>query len=113
HHLLQDADAILTCNSREAALVRERFPEKRVVVQPHGVDPTPYQRDHRAEARAAFPQIIGKRVLLCLGRVDPIKNQSWLLDQLPQILERHPDALLVLAGPCTDEPYGRLIEQKI
>ncbi len=113
HHLLQDADAILTCNSREAELVRERFPQKRVVVQPHGLDPTPYNQDHRAAARTAFPQIVGRTVLLCLGRVDPIKNQAWLLEQAPAICARFPDAFFVLAGPCTDEPYGKLIERRI
>ena len=113
HHLLQNADAILTCNFREAALVSERFPGKRVVVQPHGLDSAPYQQDHRAAARAAFPQLAARNVLLCLGRIDPIKNQAWLLDQAPAIFARYPNALLVLAGPCTDEPYGKLLEQKI
>jgi len=39
HRLFQDADAILTCNEREAALLREKLPEKRIVVQPHGIVP--------------------------------------------------------------------------
>jgi glycosyltransferase involved in cell wall biosynthesis len=112
HHLLQDADAILTCNSREAAQVSERFPGRRVVVQPHGIDPAPYQHDHRAAARRAFPQIAGKTVILCLGRVDPIKNQAWLIDQARAIVARYPNLLLVLAGPCTHEAYGKLIQQK-
>src|SRR5262249_6261755 len=91
----------------------ERFPGRHVVVQPHGVDPKPYQQDHRAAARSAFPRIQGKIVLLCLGRADPIKNQAWLLDQAPAIVTRHPDALLIFAGPCTDAPYGKRIEQKL
>jgi glycosyltransferase involved in cell wall biosynthesis len=113
HQLLQKADAILTCNPREAMLVRERFPNQRVVVQPHGLDPAPYLPDYRAAARAAFPRLIGKTVLLCLGRVDPVKNQAWLLDQAPTIFARHANAILLLAGPCTDEPYGKLIGDKI
>jgi len=35
--VLNDADAILTVNPREAALLREKFPNKRVIVQPHGI----------------------------------------------------------------------------
>ena len=57
HRLFRDADAILTCNEREAALLRERFPDKRIHVQPHGVPVELYQQDHRAAARTAFPQI--------------------------------------------------------
>ena len=113
HHLFRDADAIITCNEREAALLRERYPAKRIVVQAHGVPLAIYRQDHRDAARAAFPQICGRQVLLSLGRVDPIKNQRWLLEQAPAILQKHPDALLVLAGACTDEPYGKLIERQI
>jgi glycosyltransferase involved in cell wall biosynthesis len=113
HHLFRDADAILTCNEKEAALLREKFPAKRIVVQPHGVPLAIYQKDSRAEARAAFPQINGRQLLLALGRVDPIKNQAWLLDQAPAIFQQHPNALLVFAGACTNEPYGKLVEQKI
>jgi alpha-maltose-1-phosphate synthase len=113
HRLFCDADAILTCNGNEAALLQQQFPDKRVLVQPHGVPMDIYGADQRKAALQAFPQIAGRQVLLCLGRIDPIKNQSWLLEQVPHIFHRHPRAMLVLAGPCTDEPYGELIRAKI
>jgi alpha-maltose-1-phosphate synthase len=113
HRLFRDADAILTCNEKEAALLRERHPAKRIMVQPHGVPLTIYQQDHREAAQAAFPQIRGRQMLLSVGRIDPVKNQGWLLEQAPVIFQRYPRAILVLAGACTDEPYGRLIAQQI
>ncbi|HZR15766.1 MAG TPA: glycosyltransferase family 4 protein [Verrucomicrobiae bacterium] len=113
HRLFCDADAILTCNDKEAALLQQQFPTKRVLVQPHGVPLEIYQADQRSAALAAFPQISGRHVLLCLGRIDPIKNQSWVLEQSPAIFSQYPDALLVLAGPCTDEAYGQLIGERI
>jgi len=111
--LFRDADAIVTCNGKEADLLQARFPHKRIVVQPHGVPVPDYQRDHRAEARAAYPQLRDRDILLCVGRVDPVKNQMWLLEQAPAIFEHHPRATLVLAGACTDEPYGRQIDETI
>jgi alpha-maltose-1-phosphate synthase len=111
--LFRDADCIITCNESEAALLRKQNPGKRILVQPHGVPLAVYQRDHRHAARAAFPQIAGRQVLLCVGRIDPIKNQGWLIEQASAIFRRHRGALLVLAGPCTDEPYGKLIREKI
>jgi glycosyltransferase involved in cell wall biosynthesis len=113
HRLLRDADALVTCNANEAALWRQRDPSKRVVVQPHGVPLADFQRDHKAAARSAFPGIQGRSVVLSLGRIDPIKNQGWLLEQMPEILKKRPHALLVLAGACTDEPYGKKLEQRI
>jgi glycosyltransferase involved in cell wall biosynthesis len=111
--LLRDADAIITCNEKEAALLRGKHPDKRIMVQPHGVPLKIYREDQCTAARAAFPQICGREVLLCVGRIDPIKNQGWLVEQAPVIFRRHPQALLVLAGACTDEPYGERLAQRI
>lgn len=113
HRLLADADAIITCNPREAALWQEKFPPKRVMVQPHGVPMEEFEKDCREQALAAFPQICGRKVLLSVGRIDPIKNQGWLLEQAPVIFRKHPDVVLVLAGACTDAPYGQEIDRQI
>jgi glycosyltransferase involved in cell wall biosynthesis len=113
HRLLADADAIITCNPREAALWAEKFPAKRVVVQPHGVPMAEYETDCREQAQAAFPAIRGREVLLCAGRIDPIKNQGWLLEHALEIIRRYPNSILVLAGACTDQPYGEQIERRI
>jgi len=111
--LLERADAIVTCNPREAELLRARYPDLRIVVQPHGVSRRLYETDHRAAARRALPQIRNRSVLLCLGRIDPVKNQHWLVEQTPELLGRHPEALLVLAGSCTDEAYGNALQQRL
>ena len=113
HRLFRDADAILTCNAREAALLQLQLPRKRVLVHPHGVPLEIFQVDHRPAARAAFPQIQDRQLLLSLGRIDPVKNQSWLLEQAPAIFARHKRALLVLAGPSTDEPYECALRRRI
>lgn len=111
--LLPDADAIVTCNENEARLLREQYPGKRVVVQPHGVPLGVYQEDRRADALKAFPQICGKQVLLCMGRIDAIKNQGWVIEQAPAIIQKHPQAMIVLAGACTDEAYGETMRKRI
>ncbi len=111
--VLLDADAIVTCNPREAELIRKHHPDRRVMVQPHGVPAGLYQRDHRAAARDAFPWAVGRPVLLSVGRIDPVKNQLWLVEQMPALLRRYPRALLVLAGPCTDETYGQALDRRI
>jgi glycosyltransferase involved in cell wall biosynthesis len=111
--LLQHADAVLTCNPREAALLRAQFPGKRVVVQPHGISMKFYRKNCRKQANEAFPQIHDREMLLCAGRIDPVKNPRWLVEQSPVIFQRHPNALLVLAGACTDEVYGALLRARI
>jgi alpha-maltose-1-phosphate synthase len=112
HRLFKDADAILTCNEREAELLRQTLPDKNIVVQPHGVPTALYREDSRAAAWAAYPQTRDRQVLLCLGRIDPVKNQAWLVEQAPAIFQRHPRAFLVFAGPTTDEPYYQALRKR-
>ena len=111
--LLQDADAVITCNRKEAALLKEKYPRKRIVAQPHGVPTNLYRKDHRQTAGEAFPAIRGRRLLLAVGRIDPVKNQRWLVEQSPELFRRHPDTMLVLAGACTNEAYGQSLQREI
>ncbi len=112
-HVLSEADAILTCNRREADLLQQRHPDRRVIVQPHGVRAELYGTDHREAAYAAYPALRHRDVLLAVGRIDPVKNQRFLIEQMPALIGRHPRARLVLAGPCTDEAYGPALERRI
>jgi glycogen(starch) synthase len=93
--------------------LRERYPSKSIVVQAHGVPTAVYERDCREAARSAFPQIRGRQVLLNAGRIDPVKNQAWLVEQASEIFRKFPQTILVFAGPCTDEPYGESIREQI
>ena len=111
--LIQHADAVLTCNPTEAELLRKEHPGKRIEIQPHGIPLATFQQDHRAAAREAYPQICERDVLLCVGRLDPVKNQAWLITHAPEIVRNHPKALLVLAGACTNEAYGQSLERQI
>ena len=111
--LLHDASAIITCNPTEAELLRRQNPTKRIVVQPHGIPVEQYRVDHRSAAWEAYPEVKGRPTLLCAGRIDPVKNQAWLVEQWPGIIRRHPRALLVLAGACTDPLYGDALNQRI
>ena len=111
--VLQLADAIVTCNPREAELQRAQYPSKRVVVQPHGVPVGNYKTDLRPRALDAYPTLGDRKILLIVGRIDPVKNQGWVLVEMPEILKRNPEAMLVLAGACTDELYGKALRKEV
>lgn len=109
--MLEHADAILTCNPTEAALLQEKFPYQRVQVMPHGIDSAAYQLESREVAFSAWPQLRNRQVLLCVGRIDAVKNQRWLVEQGERIFKSHPNALLVFAGPSTDSDYSTALER--
>lgn len=112
-HLMDQADAIITLNAREAALVRERHPGRRVLVEPHGIRTALFAQECRPAALAAFPGLRGRPVLLVLGRIDPTKNQGWLIAQAGELARRHPKALMVFAGPFTDREYAHALQERI
>lgn len=111
--LFSYADAIVTCNQNEAKLIQAHHPERRVMVQPHGVSVATYACDQRDAARHAFPRILNREVLLMPGRIDPVKNQGWLIEQLGALVAKHPRILLVLAGAVTDQAYAETLRAQI
>jgi starch synthase len=112
-HVLAEADAIFTGNRREAELLREQHPDKPIITQPYSVDTRVYRTDQREAARRAFPSIAGRDLLLTVARIYPVKNQLWLVRQLPRILARHPRAMLVFAGSSTHAEYAAEVEGEI
>jgi starch synthase len=72
-----------------------------------------YDRDHREAARAFFPAIRGRRIVLCVGRIDSVKNQGFLVESFPQLQREWPNLSLVLVGPSTDTQYDRHLRQRI
>ena len=112
-HLLEEADAVVTVDPLEAALIRERHPRQRVFSECHGVPAAVFAQDRRAAARRAFPELEGRWVLLVLGRIDPIKNQDWVVAQAGELARRHPRISLVLVGSRTNDEYGRALEARI
>jgi alpha-maltose-1-phosphate synthase len=111
--LLDQADAIITLNPREAALIRERHPGRRVVSEPHGVPTALFARPCRPAAIEAYPELKGRSVLLVLGRIDPTKNQEWLVAHAAELARRHPGILLVFVGACTNREYGSALKARV
>ena len=104
--LLQDADAVIALNDREGDLLRARFPKQRVRVSGNGINVGLYQADRRAAALAAFPELNGRPFVVMLGRLDPVKNQGWVLRESQRFLAAHPALHVVLVGADTDADYG-------
>ena len=111
--LMDQADAIITFNPREAALIRERHPGRRVVTEPHGVPTELFSRESRSAAREAYPEVKGRTLLFVLGRIDPVKNQDWLVTEAAELARRHPGILLVFAGAVTHREYGNALKARI
>lgn len=112
-HVVEDADAVITINPREAELLRAKFPKLRVELIPHGIPTRRYAEDHRDTVMTDFPFLHGKTILLLVGRIDAVKNQGFVIAQMHRIREFMPNAILVLAGPVTDTAYEQRIRAMV
>ena len=71
----------------------------RSVVIPNPVATLGVDQKPRTEALLTkYPELVGKRVVLFLSRVDPKKGLDLLLDGFAKIRAARPDAVLVVAG---------------
>jgi phosphatidylinositol alpha-1,6-mannosyltransferase len=113
HASLRKADAVIVVSSftRERAL-RCGVQAERITVIHNGVDVrrfTPGPRNPKIEARFGLE---GKKVLLCLARLDERKGQDRLIEAMLKILVAVPETILLIVGGGSDEPRLKaLVEQ--
>jgi glycosyltransferase involved in cell wall biosynthesis len=97
---------IVVMSSQGAALLREvhGVPEEKIDHIPHGIP------DFRLSGRDKNQLgVQGKSVILTFGLLSPDKGIEHVIDALPAILERHPDAVYVVLGathPHVKERHG-------
>lgn len=69
------------------------------VVIPHGVD---LRESHNLppvdQLLQRYPELCGRRMLLFLSRLDPVKGLDLLLPAFAQVQQARPDTVLILAG---------------
>lgn len=111
--LVQDADAVIAVNQNEYQQLIDAYPGKRIELINSGIDTALYEANCKGIAYQKWPQLKEKKVLLEVGRIDPVKNQFWLLEQFVSIAKKEPQALLVFAGPVTHSDYFYRLQAKV
>jgi D-inositol-3-phosphate glycosyltransferase len=114
--LLTLADGIIAANPDERAdlIWRMGVPTEKVCTIPPGVDLELFQPVPRAAARAGMGIAADERVVLFVGRIDPIKGIDTLIEAAEIILSRQtlaqPPTFLIVGGDLDDDgnPVGPL-----
>jgi glycosyltransferase involved in cell wall biosynthesis len=102
--LARSVRQICVLDSLAAAKVRSLFGREAAIVHP-GVDFEFFSTgsgDYAGRVAAKFG-LDGRRVLLCLGKIDRQKNQAMLVELLQVLRDEMPDLMLVLVGRGPDE----------
>jgi phosphatidylinositol alpha-mannosyltransferase len=101
HWLARHAAAIAV--SQPVVEAHSRYFRADWEIIPNGVDTTFFHPDRRPAAADGGPR------LLFLGRLDPRNGLETVLQAMPAVLERHPEATLTVAGDGPLRPiYERL-----
>jgi glycosyltransferase involved in cell wall biosynthesis len=87
----------------EYVVQRYRIPEDRLVPIPVGVEPARFGRDGAAvRARHGLDD---RPVVLSLGHVIPVRDRLALVEAMPHLLARRPDAVVLVVGIVYDDRF--------
>ncbi len=103
--VFDDASAIFCVGRREYEMMAEQHHSVRVEHVPNGVDISFFERGDGAAFRLKHGIAAEDPVILNVGRIMEQKNQAFLVEIFPALLERFPQARLVLLGAVIDPAY--------
>lgn len=108
-------DSIIVVPSRQIEQVLRGYGIRReTTVIPTGIDASFFAPDAARDERvrsallSRFPRLANGPVLLFVGRIGQEKNVAFLFDVLVRVLERHPNASLLMVG---DGPFRPALEK--
>lgn len=104
--LTRISERLVVMSARGAALLQEvhGVPERKIDLIPHGIPSVP-----SASASKDRLGVEGKAVLLTFGLLSPDKGVEYVIDALPAILARFPQAVYIVLGathPHVRERHG-------
>ena len=104
--IVEAADALICVGANEEKLLRERYPGRKILYLPNGIDPERLARPVDWDFRERFGIPAGRLLLLCIARIDYQKNQMALLRAAALLRDRGEDVGAVLIGPVSANWYA-------
>ena len=102
---VEHADGIICVGQNEFEKMRAKFPNKAIAHIPNAVDTTAFSLNPKSNFRKEFSIPENRKMILCVSRIDPQKNQLALLRLLSELLSKGEDVHLALVGFITDNTY--------
>ncbi|MFZ5949932.1 MAG: glycosyltransferase family 4 protein [Candidatus Rifleibacteriota bacterium] len=109
--VIKNASAVICVNQDEVRKVKDAGLNQRVVYLPNGVDTGKFSIKPPLGFRKRLGISDNSFVALTCGRIDPQKNQLFLLQNLPEMLKICPELHLVFIGPTTNPDYEKKIRE--
>jgi glycosyltransferase involved in cell wall biosynthesis len=102
--VVRRADAVISTDPQMTGYLAQRFGIHDPPVIPYGMDLPVIRPNDRDWIRARHGLGRGP-MILSLGHVHALRDRQELIHAMPRVLQRHPDARLVIVGDvCTEAP---------
>jgi glycosyltransferase involved in cell wall biosynthesis len=111
--VLSDADAIICVSQKESELMKKKYPNKKVLYLPNGVNISMFKKGNARDFRQKYSIKKSEKILLCVSRIDPQKNQILLIKAFNDLVKKNKKLRLVLIGAITNKNYYKKINLKI
>ena len=109
NRILKSADAIHALTNEEMTSISKLGYKSSIFVAPNGIDPSPFECPPDTSAfLAAYPELVGKRVILYLGRLHPKKGLDVLARSYANLSHKFENTALLVAGPNEDGNQKRM-----
>lgn len=102
---LERADGIVCVGENELEEVRRRLPLKPSVFIPNGVDYERFQRTPDADFKTAYNIPAERKLVICVSRIDPQKNQAILPSIAAKLLAANENVHFAVIGFVTNQSY--------
>lgn len=101
--ILREASAIHAITNEEIKQIKNFVNNNNIIMIPNGINPEDFENlPSRKELEKLYPELIGKKVLLFLGRIHPKKGLDLLAKAFVIIARERDDVCLLIAGPDND-----------
>lgn len=114
YRVISKADAVVVVSSYTwGRAVTQGIPQERVHLVNNGVDITRFSPGPPQPHLLDQWGVQGRPIILCLARLDERKGQDALIKAMPAILQRIPEAALLVVGGGPDGPRLRALVEEL
>ncbi len=91
------SDRLVVMSFKAIQILREVYgiPSERIVLIPHGIPDVPFVDPNFYKDQFG---VEGRKVILTFGLLSPGKGIEYMIDAMPAIVRRHPDAAYIILG---------------
>lgn len=108
--VVADCDGIICVGKNEFEKMQLAYPHKKVAHIPNGVDVEKFSKESNSNFRKEFSIPQNRKLILCVSRIDPQKNQVALLHLLQNLISKGENVHLALVGFITNNDYFNQIK---